>query len=431
MTPAHGQSWKWWVCGALLLATMLLYMDRLTLAVTATLLKSNIHLDDARYGRLEESFSYAFAFGGILFGFVADRVGPRRLYPFVLAGWSVAGLATPAAVWSPVADYLGDPGSPGSGEFRWMLACRTLLGFFESGHWPCALIAARNVLTADQRPLGNSILQSGASLGAVLTPLIVEGFRYAGAPWQTPFVVIGVIGLIWVPLWVRLTRASEVDRRPEAPSPRVDAPAVAPLRVAFQALMLVVIVITISLTWQIHRAWQPKYLKEHRGYGEAEANLFASGYYLVADVGCLAAGALASLLIARRVPVRAARLIVFGLCAGLVALSVAVPYMDRGPWLLAALLAVGAGALGAHPQYYALTQELPARHMGLLSGVLSASSWVAVGAMQGAMGVYVKRTGSYDLPLTVTGLAPLAGLLAMWAWATFTRPRSDAPRGLA
>jgi MFS transporter, ACS family, hexuronate transporter len=411
-----GRSWKWWVCGALLLATMLLYMDRLTLAVTATFLRDAIHLNADRYGWLEEWFSYAFAFGGILFGFIADRLGPRRLYPFVLAGWSVAGLATPAAAWPPVADFLGDPGNPGSGEFRWLLACRTLLGFFESGHWPCALLAARNVLTADQRPLGNSILQSGASLGAVLTPLVIEGFRYAGFAWQTPFVVIGVAGLLWVPVWLGLTRFSTIDRRPESPSrTAADSPA-SPVRVAFQFLMLAVIVVTISLTWQIHRAWQPKYLKEHHGYSEVEANLFASGYYLVADVGCLGAGAMVSFLIAKRVPVRLARLMVFAGCAGLVALSVAVPHMDRGPWLLAALLAVGAGALGAHPQYYALAQELPVRHMGVLSGVLAAASWVAVGFMQGRMGEYVKATGSYDLPLIITGLAPLAGLVAMACW---------------
>jgi MFS transporter, ACS family, hexuronate transporter len=420
MTAGPGRAWKWWVCGVLLLATMLLYMDRLTLAVTATLLKQTIHLDDARYGRLEEWFSYAFAFGGILFGFVADRVGPRRLYPIVLAGWSLAGLATPAAVLPSVVDWLGDPGDPGSGEFRWMLACRTLLGFFESGHWPCALIAARNVLSADQRPLGNSILQSGASLGAVLTPLVIEGFRLAGAPWQTPFVVIGAIGLVWVPLWLRLTRAGDVNQRPGSETRAATDPSTRGARIALQFLLLVVIVVTISLTWQIHRAWQPKYLKENRGYLEGQANLFASGYYLVADVGCLSAGGLVSVLVARRVPVRWARVVVFAICASLVSLSVAVPFMERGPWLLAALLAVGAGALGAHPQYYALAQELPARHMGMLSGVLSATSWVVVGFAQRRMGDYVNQTHSYDLPLIVTGLSPLVGLIAFLALVAVT-----------
>ena len=273
-----------------------LYMDRLTLAVTATQLKTLIRLDDGRYGRLEEWFSYAFAFGGILFGFVADRVGPGRLYPVVLVGWSAAGLLTPLAVWPAVADGLGDPGDPGSGEFRWLLACRTLLGFFEVGPLALRLIAARNILSADDRPLGNSILQSGASLGAVLTPLVVEGFRLAVAPWQTPFVVIGVVGLLWAPLWGRLTRQSAVDARPEPAPDSAAGPPAHPLLVAFQFLLLAVIVITISLSWQFHRAWQPKYLKEHHGYSESEANLFASGYYLVADVGCLAFGAVVSVL---------------------------------------------------------------------------------------------------------------------------------------
>src|SRR5262245_10304458 len=56
-------SWKWWMCGALLVATMLNYMDRQTLSLTATQLKSEISLDDGRYGTLEEWFSYAFAAG--------------------------------------------------------------------------------------------------------------------------------------------------------------------------------------------------------------------------------------------------------------------------------------------------------------------------------------------------------------------------------
>jgi hypothetical protein len=57
----------------------------------------------------------------------------------------------------------------------------------------------------------------------------------------------------------------------------------------------------------------------------------------------------------------------------------------------------------------------------MLSGVLSATSWVAVGFAQGRMGDYVKQTGSYDLPLVVTGFAPLVGLIAFLAWAGVTK----------
>ncbi|HKA08547.1 MAG TPA: MFS transporter [Gemmataceae bacterium] len=421
MTP-RGPSWKWWVCGALLLATMLNYMDRQTLSLTATQLKTEISLDDGRYGALEEWFSYAFAAGGIFFGFVADRIGPRRLYPIVLTGWSLAGIASPLASWPPIVQALGDPGLPGQGEFRWFFLCRTVLGFCEAGHWPCALIAARNILTDEQRPLGNSILQSGASFGAVLTPLVIEAIRFAGAAWQAPFFIIGVIGLVWVPIWLILVRADDLN----VAAPRIqlaDSAPVHPLRLVSQLGVLTVIVVTISLAWQFQRAWLPKYLKEHHHYSEATANYFTAGYYVVAGLGSLLFGSVVSVLTRYRVHVRWARLITFAWCAALVALTAAVPAMEAGPLLLLSLVAAGAGSLGAHPQYYALAQELPSRHMGMLSGILAATSWVAVGRMQGAMGDYIKRTGSYDLPLIVTGLAPIAGLTAMAAWVALTRPK--------
>jgi len=419
MSPPRGASWKWWVCAALLLATMLNYMDRQTLSLTATQLKTEIHLDDGRYGQLERWFSYAFATGGIFFGFIADRVGPRRLYPFVLVGWSIAGLASPLAINPQVLEMFASPENPGSGEFRWLFLCRTVLGFFEAGHWPCALLTARNVLSAEQRPLGNSILQSGASLGALLTPLVIQAIRATGAPWQAPFLIIGAIGMLWVPMWFALVRRNDL------PYVRVekakDAPPIHVGRVIFQLVVLVTIVVTISLAWQFQRAWLPKYLKEFHHYSESTANYFTSGYYIVADLGCLFFGGVVSVLTWRNIHVRWARLVSFTLCTALIALSAIVPFLDRGPILLICLVAVGAGALGAHPQYYALVQDLPSRHMGILSGLLAATSWFAVGYMQGAMGDYIKESKSYDLPLVVTGLAPVAGLIAMGAWAAFGR----------
>jgi len=434
MTAARGPSWKWWVCAALLLATMLNYMDRQTLSLTATQLKTEIHLDDGRYGHLERWFSYAFATGGIFFGFIADRVGPRRLYPFVLVGWSIAGLASPLAINPQVLEMFATPGDPGSGEFRWLFLCRTVLGFFEAGHWPCALLTARNVLSAEQRPLGNSILQSGASLGALLTPLVIQAIRATGAPWQAPFLIIGLVGLLWVPMWFALVRRNDLHYvRVEKAK---DAPPIHVGRVLFQLVVLVTIVVTISLAWQFQRAWLPKYLKEvhlkevyreeliehpeeTKDKIESTANYFTSGYYIVADLGCLFFGGIVSVLTWRNLHVRWARLVSFALCTALIALSAVVPNMGRGPGVMVCLLAVGAGALGAHPQYYALVQELPARHMGFLSGLLAATSWFAVGYMQGSMGDYIKNTGSYDLPMVVTGLAPIAGLVAMAAWAAF------------
>ena len=161
--------WKWWVCGLLLLASMFLYMDRQTLGNVSTRLLWEFDLTNEQYGNLSFAFGIAFACGGLFFGFLADRVGVYWLYPLVLAGWSAAGFATGFAE-----DY---------GDF---MICRIALGFLEAGHWPCAMKTVQLLLPRADRGMGNSVLQSGASIGAICTPIIMVLMlgSFSSGAWQ-------------------------------------------------------------------------------------------------------------------------------------------------------------------------------------------------------------------------------------------------------
>ena len=87
-------TWKWWVCGMLLLASTINYMDRQTLANAAVRITTQFHLSQQQYGRLEWVFGWAFAIGSLLFGVAVDRFSVRWLYPLVLFLWSAVGFAT-------------------------------------------------------------------------------------------------------------------------------------------------------------------------------------------------------------------------------------------------------------------------------------------------------------------------------------------------
>src|SRR5213594_3412559 len=164
-------SWKWIVCGLLLLASAINYMDRQTLANAAVRISREFALSQTQYGNVEAVFGFAFAAGSLVFGWLADRVSVRWLYAVILALWSVAGFAT-----GFVRTYEG------------LLVCRTLLGFFEAGHWPCGIRTTRMLLDPRQRPLGNGVLQSGASFGAIITPLIMHALMTAElGTWRVPF----------------------------------------------------------------------------------------------------------------------------------------------------------------------------------------------------------------------------------------------------
>jgi MFS transporter, ACS family, hexuronate transporter len=409
----HQSPWKWWVCGTLLLATLLNYMDRQAFSETSTRLKADYNLDDARYGTIEKGFSYAFAFGSVLFGWLADRFGPRRLYPIVLAGWSLAGVATTFAATPQLVSFLEGPSDePGTGSYRWFLICRTALGLFEAGHWPCALITARQILTAAERPFGNGLLQSGASAGAVLTPLYVLLIYSFGGGWQIVFWSIGLVGLLWVPLWFALVRRGDLDRPPPPAADGVTDPR--GWTFASRFFVLAVVVTVLGVCWQFIRAWLPKYLKESLGYSDLGSAWTVAGYYIAADLGCILAGYLVKRMADRGRAVHAGRVLVYAGWCGLTALAVLIPFVGDNPLLLAPLLMlVGAGILGLHPVYYALAQELPARRMGVLSGVLAALTWFTVGTIQGEIGAHIKATGDYTPGFVLAGLAPLAGLVAL------------------
>jgi len=395
-------------------ATLLNYMDRQVLPQIGTELKTQYDLDDARYGIVGRNFAWAFAFGAICFGLIADRVGPRMLYPFVLIGWSIAGLATPLMANPKFSSLVEDPNQPGSGPYYWLLMCRTLLGFFEAGHWPCALLTARQVLTAKDRPLGNGLLQSGASLGAILVPPYIWAMRQLGGGWEIAFWTIGAIGLLWVPVWLLLVKRGDLSHRADTP---VSAPKLPDkpfdlghfIRVY---ITLFSIILGINISWQFIREWLPKYMKESQGFSADATDFIIPAYYISAELGCFAFGLFVRYLIANGRGIHSARVIGYAVFAAITASAALAPMLGGWPAVIAIVIA-GAGILGLHPCYYALVQELPAKRMAFFAGFLTATAWFTVGKVHELMGEHIKATGSYDVGFLLAGLAPLGGLVGL------------------
>jgi ACS family hexuronate transporter-like MFS transporter len=404
--------WPWAVCGALLLATLLNYMDRQALAVTLPTLKQEFNLAEGRVGMVEGCFGFAFAFGAVFFGWLADRVGPRFLYPAVLTGWSLAGIATAWAGQPWVTSWfetVDDP--PGTGVYRWLLICRVVLGACEAGHWPCALLTVRAILTAKDRTLGNGILQSGASIGAVLVPLYVEAAERAGQSWEFPFWSIGLAGLAWVPVWFLLVGTRDLSL------PKVDegisTPTAQSNHLARRLVVLAVIVATLTISWQFLRAWLALFLQDHHGYTKEATRGLMSGYFIAADVGCLLSGVLVTRLVARGWHIHSSRQAGYFLFTLLTGCGALVPFVGDGWLMIVLLFTAGAGILGLHPYYYALTQELSLRRMGVLSGALAAGGWIISSLSQIFLGRHIEATESYQLGLVIVGLAPAIGLAAL------------------
>jgi len=412
LSESRRNTWKWGICGLLLLASALNYMDRQTLSNVATRITRQFQLREEQYGNLETSFGLAFAFGSLFFGWLVDRLPVRWVYPAVVFLWSGVGFLTAFA-----------------GSYEELLGCRTLLGFFEAGHWPCAIKTTLRLLDPKDRSMGNSVLQSGTSIGAILTPQFMRFFLTDDPnSWRPPFQVVGALGVLWMLVWFYSVRETDL-RGPSTASARPTDSSFWAAVFSRRMFVVVVIISLINTAWQLIRAWLTKFLIQGRGFTDIEALNFNSVFFIASDVGVFGAGFLTLWLHRRGSTVHGARSLTFLGCALLSMSSLLVLVLPKGPALLGVLAVVAAGSLGIFPIYHALTQDISPRHQGKISGIGSFLAWVWSPAHK-YYGRLVDQTGSFDLGFALAGCAPLLAwivLALLWGRDPETKPPVTQP----
>jgi ACS family hexuronate transporter-like MFS transporter len=188
--------YRWAVLAVFVLSTAINYLDRATLSALAPVLIGEFHLSNTQYGLVGSAFSLTYAASAPFAGLLIDRIGLNRAIGFAVGLWSGAGIAT------GLTSGLGG-----------LVGCRAVLGAAEAAGIPAAGKAIHQYLRPGERALGNAVNQAGVSLGSVIAPLLAT-WIFLRSGWRHAFVVTGVLGLAWIPLWLWVSR-----RVPAAPAP--------------------------------------------------------------------------------------------------------------------------------------------------------------------------------------------------------------------
>src|SRR5262252_2083939 len=185
---------RWWIIGLVFLATLINYVDRLTISVLAPEIIRDLHLDRFQYGSIATWFLVAYTISQALSGKLYDRVGTRRGFSISILVWSLAAMAHSVA----------------RGLFSLSLF-RFLLGLGEAGNWPGAAKTVAEWFPVRQRALGLGIFNSGAAIGSIVAPPLIVWLqiRYG---WQVTFIVTGLLGLLWLGLWLVIYEQPERHR---------------------------------------------------------------------------------------------------------------------------------------------------------------------------------------------------------------------------
>jgi len=383
----------WTPAAAMLLCSLISYIDRNALALLAPTILSDCRLTAEQYGWILSAFSLAYMLGNPLWGRWLDHYGVRRGMTLAVALWTAAS-ASHALL---------------SGFFSFA-AARALLGFGEGATFPGGLRTVVQTLPEGLRSRGAALAYSGGSLGAVLTPLILTPVFLAFG-WRGAFVFTGLIGLLWLLLW------AWVSRQPELRAPHLHAaPGVSRLEWRDARLWAFVASYALGclpLAFVMYQS--PLYFSRALGKTQAEIGRVLWIPPLGWECGYFFWGWLADRLTrGRQDPVPVFRALALAALAG--TLPLAFGARIGGFAALLALLFWAMFIAGGNVIVslgYA-TRVVSPSHAGLLAG-LGAGSWSAFVALTMPVFGRLMDLRAWDAAFALAAAIPVAGFM-LWFW---------------
>jgi ACS family hexuronate transporter-like MFS transporter len=281
--------------------------------------------------------------------------------------------------------------------FASLFVLRLALGLTEGPGFPGAVQTIQRVLPAHDRERGFGILFTGSSFGAMLVPPLASLiYRHAG--WRYAFLLTTAVGLLWIPLWIAVTRSRAVRDRLDAATVAAapDEP-----RPPFHQLVLHPIVIralcgvfAAAPVFSFAQIWGAKYL-----VGTFKLTQGDVGHYLwlppvMFDIGAIFFGDRASRQ--RRpegVPPRA----LYAIGIALAALLATLPLAET-PWQ--SMFIMGIAMAGGSALYTLVTADLlgrmPPGSVSLAGGILAGAQSLALIISNPLIGRAVDQLGNYD-----------------------------------
>jgi sugar phosphate permease len=382
----------------LVVAGMVNYIDRATLAVANPLIREDLGLSIADMGYLLSAFLWSYAFAQLPTGAMVDRLGPRTLLTWGLSLWSIA-------------QFLGGL-VQGFGQF---FAARVLLGVGEAPQFPTCARVVRDWFNQRDRGLATGVFNCASSLGtAVAVPLLTLLMLTFG--WRTMFMIMGVAGLVVAAVWYFVYRnPSEVSLTSQENNYRTQGdPPGERLKLSFLEWKLLFRFRTtwgmilgyfgcIYLTW-IYTAWLPGYLEIERHMSVKYTGWAAAIPFAWGVVGGVLGGYFVDFLVRRGVaPLKSRRYPAAVALLGTAACTVAAAYVESNALAIAFISASLFLLYAASTCAWALTSVAAPTNCTASIGAMQNFGGYLGGALAPTVtGLIVQTTGSF-VPALVVG----------------------------
>lgn len=406
---------RWVVLVLLFFGMFINFADKSITGLAAVPIMKEFKLSYADWGLVGSSYYWLYPVTGIFGAAWADRVGAKKVLGFLMLTWAVLQIGVLAIAGLPL-----------------LLLYRFLLGAFEGPFSPIAYNHANTWFPPKLRGLANSVVVSGATLGAmVAAPILVALIHIFG--WRMAFAFLGVASIVWFVL-IQFTRdvpkaeELEEDEMPKKKQlEKLDIKAFLLMLSKPSALFTTLAYFSTYLLVVWFAVWLPVYLVKIVNMSNIEMGYAVSGIG-VASVGIyIGVSVLSDRMFKRNKDWRISRVYIVGLAMIVGALLLASTAIIQNPvWVIIAMcFAKGLtyAILTIGPTI--IIQLLPERG-GLMTSILTSSGNLAgivgpliTGYIVGSSGE--NSTAGFDLSIIfMAGLITLFGIL----FTVFVRPQS-------
>ena len=384
----------------LVLAGVVNYIDRATLAVANPLSRQDLGLSLSDMGYLLPAFLWSYAFAQLPTGAMVDKLGPRLLLTLGLSLWSVAQLL--GGVVQSFGQFFG---------------ARILLGIGEAPQFPTGARVARDWFNPRDRGLATGVFNCASTLGtAIAVPLLTVLMLVFG--WRWMFAIMGVAGLLVAGLWyIKYRNPQDIELSAEENAYRTqgDPPGQRTVVTFAEWKQLFRFRTTwgmiggyfgcIYLTW-IYTAWLPGYLEIQRHMSVRGTGIYAAIPFVWGVVGGVLGGYLADILVRRGVsPMRSRKLPAAVALLGTAACTVAAAYVESNALAIAFISASLFLVYVTSTCAWALSSVAAPTNCTASIGAMQNFGGYLGGALAPTVtGLIVQNTGSFVLALVVGGV---------------------------
>lgn len=362
----------------LCLVAVIAYIQRTGINSASTPIMREFEIDTEQFGTIGFAWLVGYALLQVPAGWLADRWGARNTLTFY------------ALLWSLITAAIGLCQDYGTLLVLWFIMGMALAGVF-----PCAAKSIGAWFPDTQKAMAAGLLGSSTMLGNAAASALTSWLLFhQDWTWQWAYFFYGILGIVWA-----ISYVTTIPERDAASSTAPEMTGDDWRRLFSSAPMW------LLCGQQFFRAgamiffinWFPKFLKDSRGFVDADAGLFAACVNLSALAGGVLGGFFSDWLLSvtgwRRLSRQGIAVFGMSICCVLIVMT----YFIQDKIIAVVVFSIGAFiATFGGVSGYTVAIEFGGKRIGIVFSMMNMSGNIAAAIVHLAAGSLAQRTQSWD-----------------------------------